>query len=638
MLRKLKSLPFLVAIIALQVRAQSPAPLAPKSPATSGITLKAGTRIVVVDVVVTDHNQNPVRNLKPSDFTVLEANVPQVISHFEEHDTLKAKALPPETLPTLPPGTFTNFAPAPPGDSLNILLLDTLNTPMTDQSYVRDQLKKYLKTAQPGTRTAIFSLTSHLLLLQGFTSNPETLKAIIDKKTPGVSPLLDDPTGSGGVETPSEQFSESVGDSPDFATLIANMQQFEAEQQSFELQLRAKYTLDAMNLLARYLSVFPGRKNLIWFSGSFPLSILPDGDLTDPFAVVASSEDEFRETTGLLTAAQVAVYPIDARGLFNNPSLAASNSGAKFGRNPTAYAKDQAKFFQQTASEHSTMFEMADETGGHAFVNTNGLSEAVASAIDQGSNYYTLTYTPSDPKSDVSFRKIQLKLQQQGLNLAYRRGYYAIDPDTPVLSAKISINAAALSTRGKGAPAPPPLPPDPMRIAMVHGGPAPTQILFKARILPSATASETIPAPGNTINPASKASAGPYRRYLIDLAANARAFGFIQSPDGLYQGDVETRVYVYDSDGTLIVDSITASHASLTPDNLVRLFNGGLQLHRDISVPLKGNYYIRIGLHDPNSDRLGSIEVPVATIQNLAPLIVPSAPASNPSPAPAKPK
>src|SRR6202040_835201 len=109
---------------------------------------------------------------------------------------------------------------------------------------------------------------------------------------------------------------------------IANMRQFEAQQQSFQLQLRVKYTLDAMSQIARYLSSIPGRKNLIWFSGSFPISVLPDttGNLPDPFAVVADYEKEFRDTVNLLARSQVAVYPVDARGLTNAPVYDAATS------------------------------------------------------------------------------------------------------------------------------------------------------------------------------------------------------------------------------------------------------------------------------------------------------------------------
>ena len=86
-----------------------------------------------------------------------------------------------------------------------------------------------------------------------------------------------------------------------------------------QTQMRTQYTLDAFNALAHYLANFPGRKNLIWFSGSFPLQIEPDPTLNDPFAVMADSNEEFRETTNLLALAQTAVYPVDARGLMTAP-------------------------------------------------------------------------------------------------------------------------------------------------------------------------------------------------------------------------------------------------------------------------------------------------------------------------------
>src|SRR5207302_5298299 len=140
------------------------------------------------------------------------------------------------------------------------------------------------------------------------------------------------------------------------ATTVANHRQFDAQQQSFHLQLRVKYTLDAMNQLARYLSSIPGRKNLIWFSGSFPISVLPDttGNLTDPFAVVADYEKEFRETVTLLARSQIAVYPVDARGLTNAPVLDASTTrNYAGGRGPARMTQDLNKFSTDTVAEHS---------------------------------------------------------------------------------------------------------------------------------------------------------------------------------------------------------------------------------------------------------------------------------------------
>ncbi len=65
-------------------------------------------------------------------------------------------------------------------------------------------------------------------------------------------------------------------DNPVFAEMVANVRQMDAQQQSYQLQQRAQFTLDAMSQIARYLSGIPGRKNLIWLSGSFPINILPD--------------------------------------------------------------------------------------------------------------------------------------------------------------------------------------------------------------------------------------------------------------------------------------------------------------------------------------------------------------------------
>jgi VWFA-related protein len=310
---------------------------------------------------------------------------------------------------------------------------------------------KYLKEPHPGTRMAIFGLTTRLILLQGFTSDPELLRAVLNGKKGGPkgSVLMTD-TVSGdnpGADDPmmdmAQDASDAMGNTPDAALLIANLQQFEAETHSFQLQLRARMTLDAFNLLARYLTALPGRKNLIWFSGSFPITILPDGDLQDPFSIVASSADEFRETTGLLSRGQVAVYPIDARGLMVTPMQSVGNSGRTYATNPRAFAKDNSTFFQNTANEHGTMESMAEATGGQAFVNTNGLKEAVEKAVNAGSNYYTLTYTPTNQQWKGEFRRIQINLARRGLNLAYRRGYLADDPNTTPRNANPQSLAAA---------------------------------------------------------------------------------------------------------------------------------------------------------------------------------------------------
>jgi len=276
---------------------------AQSTPAEPEMTLRTSTDLVIVDVTVSDAQQNPVHHLDATDFTVLEDGHPQAIKVFEEHAASAPAPMPP--IPKLDPGTFTNYSPVPANSAIDILLFDKLNTPVNAQTDLRNEVLKFLGEMPAGARIAIFSLTTELKLLQGFTSDPSVLRALVKGKegNQGDSPLMDNPLSGDEPGADDERIMSmeaALGNMPNKATVLANLQQFEAEQRSYQIQMRARFTLDALNLLARYLSNLPGRKNLIWFSGSFPVSILPDPSLHNPFAVVASSEDEFRETVDLM--------------------------------------------------------------------------------------------------------------------------------------------------------------------------------------------------------------------------------------------------------------------------------------------------------------------------------------------------
>jgi VWFA-related protein len=596
-------------------------------------TIRTSSDLVVVDVVASDSQQNPVHKLTPADFTVLEDGKPQTVKIIEEHQTQPSAPLPPA--PKLDPGIFTNYSIAPANGALNILLLDKLNTPMVAQTVVRDQVLKYLKQVPPGTRIAIFSLTTDLKLLQGFTSNPELLRALVEGKkgNQGASPLMNNAMEGDqpGADDPMyDTEADALGNDPDAAMILANLQQFEVEQQSFQLQLRARYTLDALNQLARYMSALPGRKNLIWFSGSFPVNILPDPDLVslsatssstsgafvDPFAGVASMEDEFRETIDLLARSQVAVYPIDARGLMVSPLLSATQGGSTMNRKPNGFANANTKFFQQTSEEHGTMDQMAQATGGKAFVNTNGLKEAVEKAIDAGSNYYTIAYTPTNRNWNGDYRKIQVKLDRPGVTLAYRRGYFADDPNAPAQKSPAQ-NAK----------------PDPnqysaLRAAMLHGGPEPTELIFAASVRPASTDTEAELVPGNQ---AGKKISGPYRRFAVTFITNPKELNWTVTPDGAHRCTLEFMTFVYEGDGTRINVQYNGIDAAIPEAQFASVENGNIKYVQQISVPAKGDYYLRLGMRDIGSDHVGAVELPVAAVAKLPPIAVPL-PAPPPQP------
>jgi VWFA-related protein len=494
-------------------------------------------------------------------------------------------------VPKLPAGTFTNFTNAPASGALDILLLDTLNTPMSTQADVRNQMESYLKESRPGTRLAIFGLTTRLILLQGFTSNPDLLsdvlkaKMALPKSTGATTDQAegDNPSAAGpALDTP-ENPAEAMGNDPDAAQLSVNIQQFEAESLSYLLPTRARYTLDALNQLARYLSGLPGRKNLIWFSGSFPINILPDGNLPNPFGAVALSEDEFRKTTELLSRSQVAVYPIGERGPLVSRLL--------------------------SAGEHGALQAMAEATGGEAFASAASLKESVEKAIDAGSNYYTLAYSPANQTWKGEYRKIQVEIARSGLTLAYRRGYFADDPNETAHQASPQAPASG--------PAPPY---DAMRAAMMLGGPVPTEITVTAAIELAAAEPEPGLAPGNI---AAETTKGPYRRYALQLGIRTQDLVCPTTPQGVYQCKVDVSVIVYDADGDVLNSAGGALQADIPADQYSDMLRTGLGFHLEISVPVSGDSFLRIGFRDPATNKIGAMEFPMATVSNLPPPATP---------------
>ena len=155
-------------------------------------TLKVSSRAVLVDVIVTDKNGNAVKGLKQGDFRVLEQGKKQSISYFEEHTAdLLARRGQDRAFPQMPPNVFTNFSPLATPPAVNILLLDALNSPMSDQMYLKKAAQHYLKTLKPGSRIAIFTMSMKLSFIQGFSDDPVVLATALgyrknDRSEPAV--------------------------------------------------------------------------------------------------------------------------------------------------------------------------------------------------------------------------------------------------------------------------------------------------------------------------------------------------------------------------------------------------------------------------------------------------------------------
>jgi VWFA-related protein len=513
-----------------------------------GYTLRERAPITIVDITVTDQKGHPVHGLKQSDFTVLEDNVPMKPNSFEEHRSDDVPPAAPASL-NLPPNTFTNATPAAPqATPVVILLIDNLNTPTPVQQHVQQEMLGYIKRMPQGTRMAVLGLTYRLFIVQGITTDKELLTAAIaSQKNISIAPPLED----GGQDRTAPGMAE------------------DPEVQCNHMAMRAQYTLNSMRQIARYLAGMPGRKNLIWFSGSFPPKWPPDGDDRPPGGCYDFT-DELTAATGALADAHVVINPIESRGLRVD-----NNTNRKL------------------LEEHYNMDLRAQQTGGHAVYTSNDLAGAVDDAINLSTNYYTLTYAPTNQKLDTRFRTIGVKVDQPGLNLTYRNGYYAVEPGTDSRGRKIDTVT-------------------PIQAAMMRGNLDATQIHFKVKVAQSPGTELTLPV-GN--QPDAKQMKPPYRHYSIAYSIDIHGIDFAPSIDGNYRGDFEFTARVYNADGDAVLNSVTKTVSPILPPAVFQsMLKGGANAHQEIDVPATGDYFLRIGVHDLASDRVGSIEIPVSSI------------------------
>jgi VWFA-related protein len=562
-------------------------------------TFQAKVRVVVVDVVVTTSKDEPITGLHKEDFQLFENGHPETLASFEEHSGIPdvpALALQAK----LPLNTFSNTLLAKTGDAANVLLLDALNTPLQDQSWVHGKMIKYIKDVHPGTRLAVFTLGSRLRFVQGFTSDPAVLVAALNgKKTlgnPQLSGLLPTSAETDANQRLVAQMQEmnAANSSAQQQAGIEALQQFQRETAIFQTDARIQTTLEAMQQLARYLEGIPGRKNVIWFSGSFPLTIFAD------FPRLYA--EEVKKTANLLAAAQIAIYPIGAGGVDVNRQYDFSGpqppkiAGATPERQMTQY---QTQDLQQESTErnasNASMDELAIDTGGEAIYNTNGLNDALGRVLNDGTHYYTLTYAPTNKSMDGRLRHIEVKLTNGSYRLAYRRGYYADD----------TMMSMAAPAKPSG---------DPLRPLMDHGTPDSTEILYKLHLEPSTPQPAAGAAPAGD-NPKLK---GPITRYSANFAVSPEHLSLQPGPDGLRHVNLEVTLVGYDRDGTPLNWMVRMLQFALPPERYAAVQASGLTFGLEIDVP-PSDAYLRSGVYDTGSNKAGTLEIPLAAVVALAP-------------------
>ena len=566
------------------------------TPPTNGTTIRVTSREIVVDVTVTDDKGRPVRGLQQSDFTVKEDGKAQTVRSFREvgADTPPVMAPPRQ----LPPNVYTNAQPTPTTSAVNILLLDTLNAPAAaDQVTIRQESIKYLKSMPKGTRVAVLGLSSSLRILQGFTSDPAILIAAVSSKKNSALPSPFTDTDTSSVLEDQADAQAALGNDD----VVAQITQFENELAVQQQDTINRMTLEALNQIAAYVSGIKGRKNLIWFTDGTPLNMTPSGGVND-LQGITDYQMDMRKTTDLLTAAEVAVYPVDARKLFNNPSVGADEHLSSINTRTSAkLSENQLAFAQKKGKEQLSMDAVAEATGGVAYYNTNDLKTAVAKAIDNGANYYSISYNPPDLAFDGKYHAINVETDRPGVHLGYRRGYNNDDIQHNAITPVLPLTTTA---------------PEPYQSNMVasmgRGVPTASQVLFSVAVVPSTTpAKPGDPPVMGTIDP--KLAGKPLVRYdvMYVIPAPGKQISLAKAADGSGKYSLDFDLAAYDVYGKRITGlSQTVSSQSLTAEQFRQVTQKPYHMAQQIDLP-PGEIFLRVGVLDGVSDKVGTLEIPL---------------------------
>ncbi len=519
----------------------------PKPRQASAPAIQVTTRLVQIDVIVRDKN-GPVANLTKDDFSIFDRGKQQKISFFSLDSAKDSAQSEPEPLPQNTFSDLPQYAAAAVG-SITIVLLDNLNTlygsapagayestPAWMEDFAlangKAHLTQFVKNLNPKDRVAIYGLRQSLHVLCDFTCDRSQLLAILQKydTTAITSRDIAEP-GATHTPVPDPRFDQKVDRERLDRAGSANMD-------------RAGITMAALFSIAGHVANIPGRKNLVWLTANLPFS----GDAL----------------ARILSPAQIAAYPIDARGLLPR-SIAL---GGMVDEDDLLRGHMPAQSPQPIGVD--TMERLAQQTGGEAFVNTNDITGAIRKAVEDSAVTYTLGFYVDPQFMDGRFHEVRVQVKPGGLSVRYPRGYFAIK-DEP---------ATANQNR--------------LRLLAAVRSP----VEFSAMPLQIKVDRVNEPAPDSL-------------RLLGSIGIHDL---FLAQNGAMHTGAVDLTMIEQDETGKIVRESANRMNIRLNPEQYGVALKSGVQF-RQVVQPQAGVTTLRVLVQDPSTSAVGSVIIPLAEVK-----------------------
>ncbi len=373
--------------------------------APNDYTLSMKVQLVVETVVVKDKQGNPVHGLTAKDFAVTEDGAPQAIKFCELQDLVgNARPLPPskpsdEDLKIYRRLAHSQIAPDSPDREryknrrLLVLYFDMAAMRPADQLRALLAAEHFIRSQM--TSVDLVSImrynSASVDVLQDFTSDRDRLLSILQTMIVG--------EGQETADMPDDASSSDTG---------AAFGQDDAEFNVFNTDRQ----LSALQTAAQMLGRVPEKKSLIYFAGGLRLNGI-------------NNQAQLHATVDAAIKAGVSFWPIDARGLVADAPLGDATQASQGNANIYTGAAANATQINFQFSQ-DTLYALAGDTGGKAFLDANDLDRGIAQAQQAISDYYVIGYYTTNAARDGKFRRVKISLTGNAeARLDYRQGYYA---------------------------------------------------------------------------------------------------------------------------------------------------------------------------------------------------------------------
>ena len=384
-------------------------------------------QVVEVDVVVTDRNGRPVRNLTRDDFALYVDGEPVEITNFFESELLGQPGEPPDrtAAPTADAEPSEAEAAADPASLTVVLYMDDANLFPPYRSRLLRRLEKAVESWR--SLNARFMFARFVNRLEVVVPPTRDLDAILKAAARRPKGLARAVRNQRSRQFTLEDINVNSRGCQNTGQLVALAETYAVEQAN-----RAAIAADGLADLTSTLAGIPGRKAIVYMSDGLPQQpglsafdyIAQDLCPNDPRIVpetnaAAQRHDEtrrFQQLTAHANANRVTLFTLDAGGIRTGLSQSMSFDGTA-----PSYQNDRLHW----TNIQGGLQQLASETGGKALLNSNDLADLLDDVTEQLASTYSLGFSPDERRSgEVRRLKVDLAPHAaQGRRVEYRRSY-----------------------------------------------------------------------------------------------------------------------------------------------------------------------------------------------------------------------